>query len=198
MSGTPIRVIPAKRTEMRIDDMMIIGAAAYTDVFKRQGMVYELATAASQWTTECGIKPGTSIYKDGGKVIYHIWNNNWGNITCRADADMDKHVFTTKERIKKGVVESEDVWKELKMYFKAYSNPREGAIDYWKKMQKFFPKSLKSFTSGDMNEVAVTLSKEGYYTDLVSRYKKNLDYYFPRYFNLLTVGKEALCTSQIF
>lgn len=190
MTANPVRVIPAIRTELRIDAMLTLGAAAYIDVFDKQVSTYELATAASQWSTECGIKPETGNLVDGSKIIYHIWNNNWGNITCKPDADCDKHSFVTRERIKRGATESDDVWKDIRLYYKAYGNPREGAMDYWKKMSKYFPKSLKSFQSGDMNIVAETLSNERYYTALVSLYKKNLEYYFNRYVSLLTIGKE--------
>ena len=190
MSVVPIRVVPAIRTALRIDAMMSLGAAAYTDVFEKQVTTFELATAASQWTTECGVKPDTANMPDGSKVVYHIWGNNWGNITCKPNADCDKHSFVTNERIKKGATAEEDVWKEIRLYYKAYANPREGAIDYWKKMKQYFPKSLNTFQSGDMKLVAETLSKEGYYTALVSLYQKNLEFYFNRYVRLLTTGTE--------
>ncbi len=186
------RVIKSNRTPLRIDAMMEIGAAAYHDVFDRSATTFELATAASQWSTECGIQKETANLTDGCKVIWSIWNNNCGNITCRANADCDKHWFVTKERVKKGKTPEEDVWKDLKLYYKAYESPREGSMDYWKKMVKYFPKSLQSFKSGDMKLVAQTLSNEGYYTDLVSKYEKNLNHYFPRYLKLLCIGKEVL------
>ncbi len=187
---TATRVIPRVRTEMRIDAMLSAGADAYEQVFGKRVPTFVLATAASQWTTECGIKEGTANIKDGGKILRNIWNNNWGNITCKPNADCDKHALTTKERIKKGATPEEDVWKTMTLYYKAYKTPQDGAIDYWNKMLKYFPKSLKSFETGKMSVVAQTLSNEGYYTDLVSKYTNNLNYFFPRYLQLLITGKE--------
>lgn len=182
------RLVPKARTELRIDEMLAHGANAYTDVFRKIPSTYTLATAASQWTTECGIKPNSHLDVKGGKIIWNIWNNNWGNITCKSDADVDKHALTTKERIKK----NPDVWKTMTLYYKSYDTPQSGARDYWMKMRDKFPKSLATFGSGDTGNVAETLSREGYYTDLVEKYKYNLDFFFPRYVRLLLIGKETL------
>jgi hypothetical protein len=182
------RLVPKTRTALRIDEMLAHGANAYIDVFRKIPPTYVLATAASQWTVECGIKPGSQIDISGGKIIWNIWNNNWGNITCKDDADTDKHALTTSERIKK----NPDVWKEMTLYYKSYTTPQAGAVDYWNKLRDKFPKSLNSFVSGDMKRVAETLSREGYYTALVETYQKNLDYFFPRYVKLLLVGKEIV------
>lgn len=184
------RIVPRRRTELPIADMMVYGADAYKEIFNKQVSTYVLATAASQWTTECGIKPGTNK-PDGSKVIYNIWNNNWGNITCKPDADFDKHSLTTKERIKKDPDPIKDIWKTMTLYYKAYKTPLEGASDYWIKLRDRFPKSLAAFYSGNPKIIAETLSKEGYYTDLVSRYVANLDYFFPRYVKLLLIGSEV-------
>lgn len=190
---TPTRVIPRIRTEMRIDAMLSAGAAAYEEVFGKMVPTFVLTIAASQWSTECGIKPGTANNVTGGKILYSIWNNNWGNITCKPNADCDKHTLVTKERIKKGATEKDDIWKIMTLYYKSYNTPQEGAIDYWNKMKQYFPKSLKSFETGNFVIIAQTLSNERYYTDLVSRYTNNLKYFSPRYMQLLSTGKEILC-----
>lgn len=182
------RLVPKARTELRIDEMLAHGANAYIDVFHRTPSTYVLATAASQWTVECGIKPGSQVDVTGGKIIWNIWNNNWGNITCKSDADNDKHELTTSERVKK----NPDVWREMTLYYKSYRTPQSGAIDYWSKLKDKFPKSLNTFSSGDTARVAETLSREGYYTALVEIYQKNLDYFFPRFVKLLLVGKETV------
>lgn len=194
---TAVRVVDRVRTPTRIDEMLRVGAEAYTLEFDAVPTTNELAMAAAQWTSEHGVQPNVVHGTRGERIIWFLWNDNWGNITCKAEDEVDKTTLTTNERVRKkgtklpdGSIVPEDVWRVMTLYYVAYDSPLEGARGYWRKLADRYGKSLDAFATGNTKLVAQTLSDQMYYTDHVEKYESILAYYFPRYFALLSTGNE--------
>lgn len=100
-----------------------------------------------------------------------IWCGNIGNVTCDPRRYRGPHyVFFTEERIKR----NPDVWKKVKVCFRAHASVAAGAEDYWNRMSREFAAALPFFDRGDVAGACAELSTLNYFTARVEPYEREV------------------------
>ncbi|MEJ7735129.1 MAG: hypothetical protein WKG00_38820 [Polyangiaceae bacterium] len=95
-----------------------------------------------------------------------IYNNNFGNLGATSAWEGKYFIRGLRERIRR----NPDVWKYLRVRFRHYDTPAEGAHAYWKVLQDHYGSALAHMDNGQAFEAAKRLSKGGYATALVEPY----------------------------
>jgi hypothetical protein len=102
-----------------------------------------------------------------GKETY---NNNFGNIGATDSYDGQYYVRFLRERVQR----NPDVWKYLRIKFRSYATPADGARSYWKVLQDHYGPALVHMDNGQAFEAAKKLNAAGYATALVEPYAMSI------------------------
>lgn len=97
-----------------------------------------------------------------------IYCNNFGNVSGFGAWAGRFYVFVVAERVSK----NPDVWKTLRMKFRAYDDPVQGAADYWRILRGRYASALALFDAGSPDAGARELARLGYFTAHVEPYAK--------------------------
>lgn len=95
-----------------------------------------------------------------------IYNNNFGNLGATSAWEGRYFIRGLRERVRR----NPDVWKFLRVRFRHYDTPAEGAKAYWKVLQDHYGSAMAHMDNGNAFEAAKQLSRGGYATALVEPY----------------------------
>jgi flagellum-specific peptidoglycan hydrolase FlgJ len=98
-----------------------------------------------------------------GKETY---NNNFGNLGATDAFEGKYYIRYLRERVQR----NPDVWKYLRIKFRSYDTPADGARAYWKVLQDHYGTSLGYMDAGQPFEAAKRLNTGGYATALTEPY----------------------------
>jgi hypothetical protein len=98
-----------------------------------------------------------------GKETY---NNNFGNLGATDAFEGQYYIRFLRERVQR----NPDVWKYLRIKFRSYPTPEEGARAYWKVLQDHYGPALVHMDAGQALEAAKKLNAAGYATALLEPY----------------------------
>jgi hypothetical protein len=90
--------------------------------------------------------------------------NNMGNITLPNGAFGDFYVRTATERTRRNVPGLPNRWETVKMRFRAFRTPVDGAVAYWKLIREQYTEALAYFDQGNAFLAGRRLGQSGYMT----------------------------------
>jgi hypothetical protein len=171
----PSGQVPRKRTNVRGAELANYLREGYKKVHNQEPTLEMLGMAYSQ-----------CMHEQGGR----FWNYNFGNIKGSHNG---KYIVHTKAQ---GLTEYTATGERIDIKadkFRAYDNPVDGAVDYWKLLgRKRYAGSLGWFAAGDPVSSAMKLSDEGYYTGNRVAYAKNMSKFFKRFMEEIAPKMQGL------
>jgi hypothetical protein len=90
--------------------------------------------------------------------------NNLGNITLAAGAFGEYYTRVATERTRRNVPGLPNRWEKVKMRFRAFHTPVDGAVAYWKLIREQYTEALAYFDQGNGYLAARRLGQSGYMT----------------------------------
>lgn len=140
-------LVEKKRTVLSRDDLVLALHGGHLEALEAEPPATRLAMAAAQVCLETG---------NGLKM----WNNNFGNITCKPSDEIPYFQLTTRE----GEHEDASRTHVATLCYRAYEHPAEGAAAYWHLLAHRYAPALARFDEGAPALAAKALRQLGYYT----------------------------------
>ena len=167
--------VPRKRTNVQGIELAKYLREGYKKAYGQEPTLEMLGMAYAQ-----------CMHEQGGR----FWNYNFGNLKGSHNC---QYIIHTKAQ---GLTEYTATGEAIDIKadkFRAYNDPVNGAVDYWKLLGRDrYKGTMGWFAAGDPVSSAMKLSDEGYYTGNRVAYAKNMSKFFDRFMKELAPQMQGL------